>query len=171
MEEREIPLDLYPNLDVLGMERPDWQKADQPEPAEPAEPVRFTQKEMYLIVLICGGFLYFSGLGVWLTNREVQEQAVTTNPAETYRPPADISQPAIPAAEPTATSDWSMESHQALIDAYGDQARLSAIDAQLARKYDALYQLQEKEKFKTQVLPPPNWALLRGSWSSIPLSH
>ena len=156
-----------PQLSYLPVVNHPWQAL----PAEPAEPVRFTQKEIYLTVLICGGFLYFSALGVWLTQREVSKQQPESAAKTTAFIPREHTQAALPSAGTVPAADWSMESHQALIDAYGDQERLSAIDGQLARKYDALYRLQEKEKFNQQVLPPPNWALLRGNWASMPLSH
>ncbi len=171
-EEYEIPLDIYPSLDVLGMERPAWQKVETEESdPTPVEPVRFTQKEVYLIVLICGGFLYFSSLGVWLTNREVVSKNVPVSSQKAGFVPVDLAPVEVAPAAEMPAPEWSMESHQAFIEAYGDQARISAIDAQVAKRYDTWYRLQEQEQFKNQVQPPPNWALLRGNWTSIPFSN
>lgn len=198
MEEHEVPLDIY-KYDLLGMEQPTWhqaEKADEPEPE--VQPIRFSQKEKYVIVLMCVGFLYFSSLGVWLMNREVEAQKPDLKGANSFTS-LDL---AIPTAQATAigesddiqriiqgtpqacdahgatsppiimppqskTATWSMQSHQALIDAYWDQERISAIDEQVNKRYDALS--RQSEQFNNQVVPPPNWSLLRGSWSSMPM--
>lgn len=197
MEEHEVPLDIY-KYDLLGMEQPTWHQAEKAEEKEvPVEPIRFSQKEKYVIVLMCVGFLYFSSLGVWLMNREVEAKKPNIKGTNSFTS-LDL---AIPAAQATAigevddiqriiqgtpqacdahgvismpiivppqkTEAWSMQSHQALIDAYWDQERLSEIDAQLGKRYDALS--RQSEQFNNQVVPPPNWSLLRGSWSSIPM--
>lgn len=197
MEEHEVPLDIY-KYDLLGMEQPTWHQSEQAEEeAVAVEPIRFSQKEKYVIVLMCVGFLYFSSLGVWLMNREVEAKKPNIKGTNSFTS-LDL---AIPAAQvpaigevddiqriiqgtpqacdahgvssmpiivpPQKTEAWSMQSHQALIDAYWDQERLSEIDAQLGKRYDALS--RQSEQFNNQVVPPPNWSLLRGSWSSIPM--
>lgn len=199
MEEHEVPLDIY-KYDLLGMEQPTWHQAEKADEAEAeVQAIQFSQKEKYVIVLMCVGFLYFSSLGVWLMNREVEakkpdikgsnsftslnlatpvtqvpaigesddiQRIIQGTPQACDAHGATATLVLMPPPQPE-TKEWSMQSHQALIDAYWDQERISAIDEQVNKRYDALS--RQSEQFNNQVVPPPNWSLLRGSWSSIPM--
>lgn len=173
MEEHEVPLDIYTH-DLLGIEKSNWHRADQPKEGF-SEPTPLSQKQKYITILLCVGFLYFVALGVWTIQRKVVPSNMAEVSSLVFIPsqisPREVNTESLPlwlveshALFPLEVNTESfpfrlVESHAFFplffnfdTESYWNwRPAFSEIDKDLARKID------NREEICNSITPPSNW--------------